>query len=157
MTMLRLPFSGIADAVPSCTCRDVCGVSDGVPGGCAAAPAMHRQEARREGRRPVGDQDALPPDVDEGPPEKKYESRPVDTGLKTKDSKIRAILREGKFADPQVKADFDTFYTGYFLPRWSLQGDVTKLITVSPGFVEPFRTAIPERFTIISLAWCSIS
>ena len=91
----------------------------------------------------VGDQDALPPDVDEGPPERKYDSRPVDIRLKTKDSKIRAILRDGKFADPQVKADFDTFYTGYFLSRWSLQGDVTKLIKYRQDLSSHFRTAIP--------------
>ncbi len=141
--MLRLPFSGVKLA----PCQVALVLM------CAGCLAVCQPAAAQRGHTPAGgppggpqvaaEQEAGPADVEEGQPEKKYDSRPVDIGLKKEDSKIRAILREGKFADPQAKADFDAFYTDYFLSRWSLQGDVTKLIKYRQDLSSHFRTAIP--------------
>ncbi len=96
---------------------------------------------------------AEPAEPEEGPPEKQYDRLPVDTKLRTEDGKMRAILLQGKFADSQTKTDFDKFYTGYFLSRWSVQEDVTKLPKYRRDLSSHLRTAIPgaARNHLISL------
>jgi hypothetical protein len=107
-------------------------------GQAAAAPPANK------GKVPGPPPEAIAPaEPEEGPPEQKYDSLPVDKSLKNKDSKVRAILREGKFADPQAKSDFEDFYRGYFLSRWSVQDDIRSLPRYRQELSSHFRSATP--------------
>ena len=139
--MLRLPFSGVKLAMCQVTLVLMC---LGCLTVCQAASPPHHTPPPREGmQNNVGEPDAEAAERDEGPPERKYNSLPVDMAMRKEDGSIRAILRAGRFADPQAKDDFDTFYTRYFLSRWSLQADVTKLVKYRQDLSSHFRTAIP--------------
>jgi hypothetical protein len=83
----------------------------------------------------------LPAEPEEGPPEKKYATLPVDEPQSRNKSKIGGILRAGKFASPEEQQAFDDFYTKYFLARWSLQGDVASLPARRQELATHFRNA----------------
>jgi hypothetical protein len=109
-----------------------------VPGGGTRAPGGNRPPRNQatDAEKPE------PAEPDEGAPEKRYDALPVDASLRKLDSKIRATLREGKFADPQAKADFDAFYNGYFFSRWSVQEDIRNLHRYRQDLSSHLRTAI---------------
>ncbi len=86
-----------------------------------------------------------PAEPEEGPPEKKYDSLPVDLKLKREGSKIAEILRDGKFPTPDAKDDFDNFYNNYFLSRWSVQEDAKHLVEYRGNLSSHFRTAKPGQ------------
>jgi hypothetical protein len=88
-----------------------------------------------------------PAETEEGLPEQKYDSLPVDAGLKHWDGKIRTSLRDGKYPDPQppAQADFEKFYTDYFLSRWSVQEDIRNLHHYRQELASHFRSAVPGQ------------
>jgi len=80
-------------------------------------------------------------DPEEGPPERKYDSLPVDTALRKEGSAIGTILRNGKFSSSKEKDDFDNFYKNYFLSRWTVQEDIRNLPRYRQDLAGHFRTA----------------
>jgi hypothetical protein len=126
-----------------------------VPGGGPRAPGGQRTPGGNHAPRnqATDTETPEPAEAEEGPPEEKYDSLPVDTGLKRLDSKIRTSLREGKFADPQAKSDFDNFYNGFFLSRWTVQENIRHLHRYRQDLSSHLRTAIPgpPRDSLISL------
>lgn len=96
------------------------------------------------GGAPAADQ--LPPepaDAEEGPPEEQFDKLPVDAALRKLDPKVRASLRDGNFADPQAQSDFDSFYTGYFLSRWTDQENIRQLHKYRQELANHLRSAVP--------------
>jgi hypothetical protein len=147
VTVLGLPLACLAQA------------GGGGFGGNGRTPGGRNPGGRTPaGRTPPGPAaDAEPPEPaepEEGPPEKTYDSLPVDTALRKLDSKIRATLHAGNYENPQAKADFEPFYTGYFFPRWSVQQDIRNLPHYRQDLMSHLRTAIPgqPRNDLISLA-----
>jgi hypothetical protein len=114
---------------------------------CQAAPPQRPQHPLVGQNRDNPPEVVEPAETEEAPPEQKYDSLPVDAGLKHWDGKIRASLRDGKYPDPQppAQADFEKFYTGYFLSRWSVQEDIRNLHHYRQELASHFRSAVPGQ------------
>jgi hypothetical protein len=110
------------------------------------------QPPARGGRRPPVDNPRAPevPEIEpedaepeEGPPEKKYKSLPVDEKQNRKKSEIGRILRTGKFAGPEEQQSFDDFFLKYLLARWTVQSDITSLPARRQELLNYLRTHAP--------------
>ncbi len=94
---------------------------------CQGGGARPRRDtARRTAEPGPNDAEAEDQDAEEADPVRNYKELPVDTSLKSQQSNIGRMLREG-FPSAQAQ-QFDEYYQKYALARWSLQKDVPDLL-----------------------------